>query len=107
MRRLIFGAFSPTISLHVYEEGDGYYIQSSNGKKVTLRECVAILSSLKKGDVDRHEHYLIKEDANGWFCEFVAKYYPSSEVFVVGYGNTKSEAVDDCFRRIHEIADSG
>ena len=104
MRRLVFGAFSPNISLHVYEEGESIYVHNSLGNDMSLRDCVAILSSLKGSDVPRDEHYLIRENANGWFCEFVAKYYPSSEVFVVGYGDTREAAMEDCQRRIAEIS---
>lgn len=104
MRRLVFGAFSPDISLHVYEEGNNVYVHNSTGEKMSLRDCVAVLSSIKGSDVRRDEHYLIRENADGWFCEFVAKYYPCSEVFVVGYGDTKEAAMEDCQRRIAEFS---
>ena len=105
MRRLVFGAFSPDVSLHVYEEDGCFYVHNSfDGKKVSLRDCVAILSLLKENCSFRDEHYLVREDANGWFCEFVAKYYPASEVFVVGYGDTKEAAIEDCQRRIAEFS---
>ena len=105
MRKLVFGAFSPDVSLHVYEEGGSYQVQNSfNDKKLSLRDCVAILSLLKNSNAPRDERYLIRENADGWFCEFVAEYYPSSEVFVVGYGDTKEAAIEDCQRRIAEFS---
>ena len=102
-RKLIFGAFSPTVSLHVYEEGGGYVIVSSQGK-VSLRDCTAIISLIKGGNVPRDERYLVKETGNGWFCEFVAEYYPNSEVFTIGYGDTKEAAMEDCQKRIEEFS---
>ena len=105
MRKLVFGAFSPDVSLHVYEEGGSYYVQNGfDDKPVSLRDAVAILSLLKGSDTPRNERYLIRESADGWFCEFVAEYYPSSEVFVVGYGDTKEAAMEDCQRRIAEFS---
>lgn len=102
MRKLVYGAFSPDMSFHVYEEDNGKLVDG-NGLMFTDKCCADALRVLNDDTVDKDIHYLIRQDASGWFCEFVAKYFPKGEVFVVGYGDSAELALADCQKKLARI----
>lgn len=94
MRKLIAGIFSPGHSFHIYDCGEGRLEDAAKNKvfEFELHEIVRHMNEHTDGDT----HFLVREvPEEGWFCEYVVRYKPNVEIFIIGYGKDPQEALNN------------
>lgn len=100
MKKLVAGLYSPSTSKHVYEHENGC-LKDAKGDYVPLKTYYSIINTLNEGSND--SHYLIRENSEEWFCEYVIRMFPQTEVFIIGYGNSPEEALNNCLKKLKEV----
>lgn len=93
MRKLIAGLFSPTDSFHIYDCGEERYEDAYN-QPVYEFELKNIIHHMKE-HTDGDTHFLVRQSGDEWFCEYVVRYKPSVEIFIIGYGKDPQEALNN------------
>ncbi len=101
MKKLVAGVYSPSTSLHVYEYENGC-LRDARGEYVPLRTYHSIISALNEKSSE-DAHFLIRENTEEYFCEFVVRFRPETEVFIVAYGATPEEALNGCLTKLREV----
>ena len=84
MKKLIAGMYSLTNSLSIYECENGV-LKDATDDYVSQKEYKMIIDALNE-QISNDAHFLIRENAEEWFCEYIARYVPQLELFVIAYG---------------------
>lgn len=101
MKKLVAGVYSPSTSLHIYEYENGC-LKDAKGDYVPLKTYYSIINTLnEKSSSDAH--FLIRENPDEFFCEFVVRFIPETEVFIIAYGRSPREALENCLKKLEEI----
>lgn len=98
MKKLVAGAYSPSMSLHVYEYENGI-LKDAKGEYVSLKTYYSIINTLIECE-GQDIHYLIRQADDEWFCEYVVRMFPQTEAYVIGYGDGPEEALANCLARV-------
>ena len=99
MRKLIAGLYSSRESFHIYDCGEG---KLEDMKKEPVRDYELrdlIRNMTKYADADTH--FLVRESGNEWLCEYVVRYKPDVEIFIVGYGKNPQEAFNNVMKLLN------
>ena len=101
MRKLIAGSYSQRDSFHIYDCGDG---RLENMEQKPLHDCDLrdLIKEIKFHTevMNSDTHFLIRRSKDEWFCEYVVRYGPGTEIFIVGYGKSPQEAFDNVLKML-------
>lgn len=101
MKKLIAGIFSPTTSLQIYEYENGV-LRDAVGDYIPLKTYYYVINTLNEKSSE-DAHFLIRHSGEEYFCEFVVRFKPQTEVFLIGYGTSPEEALENCLMKLKEV----